>query len=73
MVALDVETTHTGSPLTAELLCVGVGDTKNVVVLWPWRRKLAKPLAKFLRTRAAVVGHNLMGFDAIVLERHGVK
>lgn len=87
VIALDVETTHTGSALTAELLCVGMSDggisvvgkdlregPENTVVLWPWKGPtMARGLAKFLRTRKAVVGHNLMNFDKIVLEMHGVR
>lgn len=72
-VALDVETTETSSPLTARLICVGVGDRSRVVVIWPWHERVAGTLSEFLRSRAAVVGHNLFQFDRVVLERHGVK
>ena len=79
VVSLDVETTETGSPLTAKLLCVGLGPAspgstdRPSVVIWPWHERAAKPLRDFLRTREAVVGHNLMQFDRVVLERHSVK
>ena len=72
-VSLDVETTHTGSALTAELLCVGLSDSRTTIVLWPWVPKMAAPLSKFLRSRDLVVGHNLIQFDRVVLERHLVK
>jgi hypothetical protein len=74
VVSLDVETTRTHSALTAKLLCVGLSDLSGkTVVLWPWRSSLAKPLSRWLRTRKAVIGHNLMTFDRVVLERHGVQ
>lgn len=72
-VSLDVETTKTGSPLTASLLCVGLSDGKREIVIWPWKAKLARPVADFLKTRKSVVGHNTMNFDRVVLERHGIK
>jgi uracil-DNA glycosylase family 4 len=71
-ISLDVETTKAKSPLFAKLLCVGLSDSKRTFVVWPWKPKLAKPLSKFLRSRQAVVGHNTMGFDKVVLEAHGV-
>lgn len=86
VVSLDVETTHAGSALLADLLCVGFSDggwrlrknqlwdvPETTIVLWPWKPALAKPLTEFLKTRTAVVGHNLMNFDKIVLEMHGVR
>lgn len=76
VVSLDVETTETGHPLTAALLCVGVGDesksAKPVYVIWPWHPRAAPILQKFLRSRREVVGHNMISFDRVVLERHGV-
>ena len=72
-VSLDVETTMTGSALTAQLLCVGLSDGDTTIVLWPWKPKMANRLGEFLHSRKAVVGHNLMQFDKIVLERHGVQ
>jgi len=72
-VALDVETTKEVSPLLARLLCVGVADEKMAVVLWPWQARMAKPLTKFLRSRREVVGHNLIGFDRVVLAEASVK
>jgi uracil-DNA glycosylase family 4 len=73
IVSLDVETTKAKSPLLAELLCVGLGDGKREIVIWPWLPRLAKALAKFLATRREVVGHNLIGFDKVVLEQAGIK
>lgn len=73
-VSLDVETTVAASPLLAKLLCVGLSDGLNTIVLWPWSRaKMASKLLRWLRTRREVVGHNLFGFDRIVLERNGIK
>ena len=72
-VSLDVETTMSGSALTAKLLCVGLSDGMLTVVLWPWRPGMAAGLGAFLHSRKAVIGHNLMQFDKIVLERHGIS
>jgi uracil-DNA glycosylase len=73
-VSLDVETTETASALTAKLICVGIGDASGrVVVIWPWHERVAGTLAEFLRSRKAVVGHNMFQFDRVVLERHGVS
>ncbi len=71
-ISLDVETTMSGSPLTAKLLCVGMSDGATTVVLWPWSPRLAPKLSQFLHSRAGVIGHNLFQFDRVVLERHGV-
>lgn len=79
-VSLDVETTHAPHPALAQLLCVGLSDVGlapsgpgQTVVLWPWAASMASPLSRFLRSRREVVGHNLITFDRVVLETHGVK
>jgi uracil-DNA glycosylase family 4 len=73
-VSLDVETTETGSALTAKLICVGIGDLSGrVVVIWPWHERVAPVLAEYLRSRKEIVGHNLFQFDRVVLERHGIS
>lgn len=71
VISLDVETTHAKSALLARLLCVGVSDGDQTFVLWPWAPKMAKPLARFLKSRLQVVAHNFT-FDRTVLEMHGV-
>lgn len=72
VVSLDVETTDSGSALTAELICVGVGWRGDVVIVWPWHSRVAAMLQRFLRSRKGVVGHNMIAFDRVVLERHGI-
>jgi uracil-DNA glycosylase family 4 len=76
VVSLDIETTLTGSALTAELLCVGLGAINGggkprAMILYPWRKKYATGLRRFLHTREAVVGHNSIVFDKVVLELAG--
>jgi uracil-DNA glycosylase family 4 len=71
-ISLDVETDTVPSPLLATLLCTGMSDGIRTIILWPWNKRLAKPLGRFLSTREAVVCHNL-SFDRAVLENHGVK
>jgi uracil-DNA glycosylase family 4 len=70
--ARAVENDRMPSALTHKLLCVGLSDRVTSICLWPWRPRMAKPLAKFLRTRKLVVGHNIMAYDAVVLAQHGV-
>ena len=72
VISLDVETDTVASPLLATLLCVGMSDGYRTIVLWPWNKRLAKPLSRFLSTRETVVCHNL-SFDRAVLENHGVR
>lgn len=71
--SLDIETTETNSVLTAELLCVGVGTARRQIVIWPWDKRAVAPLSKLLSHASQVVGHNLMNFDKVVLERAGVR
>lgn len=71
-VAIDVETDGIDA-LHCKLLCVGLSDGSRTLVIWPWEQRWAAPLSAFLRTRAAVVGHNAVAFDRTVLEAHGVK
>jgi uracil-DNA glycosylase family 4 len=72
VISLDVETDTVASPLLATLLCVGMSDGITTIVLWPWNKRMAKPLSRFLVTRETVVCHNL-SFDRAVLEKHSVK
>jgi uracil-DNA glycosylase family 4 len=80
VIAVDIETDGI-NPLTADVLCVGVGDGHDgVVIRWqpdPDVRnslipRLAKILSDFLATRQAVTFHNGYNFDHIALERDGV-
>lgn len=70
-VAADIETDGI-KPLECKMLCIGLSDGKRTVVLWPWRKSWARPLAKFLRSRSRVVFHNGNNFDLPVLQNHGV-
>jgi uracil-DNA glycosylase len=70
-ISLDVETDTVASPLLATLLCVGMSDGITTIVLWPWNKRMAKPLSRFLATRETVVCHNL-SFDRAVLWKHKV-
>ena len=70
--ALAVENDRMPSALVHKLLCVGLSDRITSICLWPWKKRMAKPLSKFLRTRKLVVGHNMLAYDAIVLRQHGV-
>jgi uracil-DNA glycosylase family 4 len=72
VISLDVETDTVASPLLATLLCVGMSDGIRTIVLWPWNKRMVKPLSRFLATRETVVCHNL-SFDRAVLENHGVR
>jgi uracil-DNA glycosylase family 4 len=71
VISLDVETDHAVSPLVARLLCVGMSDGPTTIILWPWHKRMARGLSRFLASRESVVCHNL-NFDRTVLERHGV-
>jgi uracil-DNA glycosylase family 4 len=72
VVSLDIETDGI-RVLETKILCVQISDGERTTVLWPWKRKYATPLSRFLKTRDAVVCHNGYNFDQIVLMRHGVK
>ena len=70
-VAADIETDGI-KPLECKMLCIGLSDGKRTVVLWPWRKSMAKPLARFLKSRERVVFHNGNNFDLPVMQNHGV-
>jgi DNA polymerase I-like protein with 3'-5' exonuclease and polymerase domains/uracil-DNA glycosylase len=82
VVAVDIETDGV-FPLTAKILCVGVNDGENgVVIRWDdlgegsrnWLiPELADALSRQLAIRKHVVMHNGYNFDQIALERDGVK
>ncbi len=71
VVSLDTETDGIDTR-RCKMLCVGLSDTRKTVVIWPWKKAYAKPLSKFLRSRAGVVCHNGI-FDIPVLRSHGVE
>jgi uracil-DNA glycosylase family 4 len=79
VVAVDIETDGI-DPLTARILCVGVNDGYDgVVIRWDDDEnknslipELARVLSEFLATRQVVVFHNGKNFDEIALERDGV-
>src|SRR5262249_3963859 len=56
---------------TANITCVGVGDTETTIVAYPWTPAMAKELNKIFASRR-VVGHNFINYDLPVLRRHGV-
>lgn len=70
VVSLDVETDGI-KPTECGLLCVGLSDGVNTVVIWPWKDSYGPELTKFLQSRQAVVCHNGM-FDILVLSNHNV-
>lgn len=80
VVAVDIETAPSSpggkdgaDPLRNKMLCVGIGDTKRAVVLWPYHPGTHSRLLKtFLRSRRAVVMHNGYNFDQLALKRFGV-
>lgn len=72
VVSLDIETDGV-KPTECNLLCVGVSNGRESLVLWPWAARMAKRLSRFLRGRKQVVGHNVILFDAVVLAAHGVR
>lgn len=71
VISLDVETDGI-DPMTCKMLCVGMSDGKNTAVLWPWKKKYAPALSRFLKRMKAVVCHNGI-YDIPVLRNHGVQ
>jgi uracil-DNA glycosylase family 4 len=78
IVNVDIET-DSADPMRAKLTCVGVcdvektGDKKSVVILDPWKKSLAAPLRRALKSRTCVT-HNGPAFDVIaLLERYNIK
>ena len=71
VVAVDIETDGL-DPLKANIICAGVGDKDNIVIIDPWVPHLHAPiLSECFSTRSAVT-HNGPNFDHIALERDGV-
>ncbi len=79
VISVDIETAPStpggkdgANPLRNKILCVGVSDGKNTVVVWPWRKTHA-PLFNALFRRVKQIGmHNGYNFDQLSLERHGI-
>jgi uracil-DNA glycosylase len=71
VVSCDIETDGV-KPLETKMLCVGLSDGKKTAVIWPWKKKYARPLGKWLGTRRSVVFHNGWNFDVLVMRQHGV-
>lgn len=72
VVSCDIETTITGSVLTADIVCVGLSDGQNTVVIDPWIPAIHAPLLSAAFQSRTVVGHNFLNFDMLALERDGV-
>jgi len=70
-VTVDIETDG-ADPLLCKIICVGIGDTRKRIVAYPWRSSMVKVLSEVFQKRVTV-GHNIVTFDQIVLERDGVK
>lgn len=72
-VIVDVETAGKDA-LTTPLQMVGITDTARDLVVqgYPWKPEMARTVTAFLNGRT-VVWHNGESFDALVLERHGVR
>ncbi len=70
VVSLDVETDGIHIR-TTRMLCVGISDGEKTAVIWPWKKKHAKGLQKWLRSRETVIAHH-GAFDIPVLRNHGV-
>jgi uracil-DNA glycosylase family 4 len=74
-VLVDIETDGI-DPLSTKLLCVGFGITgekRRTMVLYPWSDDCAPIMQELFDGGAKLVGHNVIGFDCIVLERYGVS
>jgi uracil-DNA glycosylase family 4 len=70
-VTVDIES-DSPDALLCRLTCVGIGDTKRRIVAYPWRDSMAKVLSQVF-TKRITIGHNLVCFDQMVLERYGVS
>lgn len=71
-VLVDIETDGP-DPLSAQMLCVGLGTPKMTIVAYPWRDEMGAVLQELFDGGAKLVGHNVITFDCIVLERYGVS
>lgn len=72
VVSCDIETTITGSVLTADIVCVGISDGKTTVVIDPWVPAAHAAIVSDAFRSRTVVGHNFLNFDKLALERDGV-
>jgi uracil-DNA glycosylase family 4 len=71
LATLDVETDGI-DPLTARLVCIGIGDRRHLVVAEPWQDDMAPVIKEFFRTRT-LNSHNGITFDCLALERYGIS
>lgn len=82
-VAFDVETTF-DPPMFNDLICFSLSDGESTIVVpwstyrsgqgcvWEHPKKAAALVTECLRERLTI-GHNLVGFDAIVAARYGIE
>lgn len=71
-VTVDVETDG-ADPLYAKLLCVGIGDTKKIIIAHPVTPRMPAVFTKIFARAKKVVGHNIIVFDQPCVESNGVK
>lgn len=71
-VSFDIET-NSVNPYSCEIRCMSVSDGELTYLIWPWRDEMSSAITSFFKSRKLIVGHNVMAFDNIVLQKHGVK
>jgi uracil-DNA glycosylase family 4 len=79
IVAVDIETTGI-DPHTAKILCIGISDGVNTVIIGPWcpegserpKTGFAQALTDQLEWREQVWMHNGFGYDQIAMRRDGI-
>lgn len=67
---IDIETDGP-DPLTARMICCGIGTPEHTVIAYPWKKKMAKVLTRALRG-VKLIGHNVITFDCLALRRYDV-
>lgn len=72
IVSCDIETTITGSVLTADIVCVGISDGTTTIIIDPWVPAAHAGVVSAAFRSRTVVGHNFLNFDKLALERDGV-
>jgi uracil-DNA glycosylase family 4 len=72
-VTVDIETDGVRI-LETRIRCIGIGDDKQTIVIYPFRKRLHREVLNSIFKRAKkIVGHNIIVFDAPVLRRAGIK
>lgn len=71
VVSCDIETTGI-DPTACDILSIGLNDGVHGVQLWPWSDDWSKQFSREMAKRDAVVFHNGVAYDLLVLENHGV-